>query len=111
MAAERRQGLVHCSSGQGGQVLRGLQFQSWRGSKRGCENWLEMATCCRRQEIFPRSDAQLFTFLAVTKKTLADVVPMQPDDNITCVEEYNWSSMRSRMSPGSSRTVEPANYS
>ena len=41
----------------------------------------------------------------VTKKTLADVVPMQPDDNITCVEEYNWSSMRSRMSPGSSRML------
>ena len=40
-----------------------------------------------------------------TKKALDAIVPLRPDEHLTCVEEYKWSAMRSRMSPESSRTL------
>ena len=40
-----------------------------------------------------------------TKKALDAIVPLRPDEHLTCVEEYKWYAMRSRMSPESSRTL------
>ena len=40
-----------------------------------------------------------------TKTALDAVIPLRPDEHLTCMEEYKWSAMRSRMSPESSRTL------
>ena len=40
-----------------------------------------------------------------TKTALDAVIPLRPDEHLTCMEEYKWSATRSRMSPESSRTL------
>ena len=39
------------------------------------------------------------------KKALDAVIPFRPDENLTFMEEYKWSAMRSRMSSESSRAL------
>ena len=40
-----------------------------------------------------------------TKTALDAVIPLRPDEHLTCMEECKWSATRSRMSPESSRTL------